>query len=354
MNSIYSANLEYAKTVIDLEATEFSSLIESADAFICAAGFEQRARQVPLAANVRKNPLIVGFSHGAKQNDETYKLLAGKFERVPGFDVCELNLVNPEKFEFEFEKHLRKLKDLETGHIVLDISALTNFAICIAIMKIRQAFPMASLTVLYTEAEEYFPRKKDFESFKKTPFAVSSFLSEKAVNMFMPSMFSGVTLGQNDTCLIIFAGYEPHRTNCSIEAMNPNRLVMVYGEPERPDLKWRLDMSKILHCRVDDQMMKTDEIRSTSDIGDNLRLLLQYYEYLYDDNVICVSPTNSKMQAIASALAWETYPDIQLNFPIPTEYLPTRFSIKSRDTFAIELGLSPRAQQWKGSQTRQI
>jgi hypothetical protein len=61
---------------------------------------------------------------------------------------------------------------------------------------------------------------------------------------------------------------------------------------------------------------------------------------MYDDHVICVCPTNSKMQAIASALAWEIYPDIQLNFPIPAEYLPKKFSVESRESFVIELGLS--------------
>jgi hypothetical protein len=77
-----------------------------------------------------------------------------------------------------------------------------------------------------------------------------------------------------------------------------------------------------------------------------LQLLLRYYEFLFDDNVMCVCPTNSKMQAVAAALAWETFPDIQLNFPVPTIYLPTRFSVEWRDTFSVELGLPPQAQQW--------
>lgn len=340
-----------AKTIVDLVGPEFLQLIGSADAFVFAAGFEKRALRVPLAVNVARNPLVLAFVNGSEENDKAYTKIARKLDTVPGFEVCEIDLAHLEKFEAAFENSLRRLERMSTGQIVLDISGLPNFAICIAIMKVRQVYPTATLTLLYTEAEEYFPRRGDFERIKRAMQTGGSgsypaYLSERAVNMFMPSIFSGVTLGQNDTCLLIFAGYEPHRTNCAIEALNPNKIVMIYGEPERPDLKWRLDLSRIMHSRIDEQLVKTEEVTSTADVGSTLRLLFDYYEHLYDDNVLCVCPTNSKLQAVASALAWERYPDIQLNFPIPTEYLPSRFSVESRSTFAIDLGVPPRAGQW--------
>jgi hypothetical protein len=255
----------------------------------------------------------------------------------------------------DFEKSLRKLQNIQYGNIVLDISALPNFAICIVVMKIRRVFPTANLTLLYTEAEEYFPQKKDLERIerlinKEKTDLLPEYMSGRAANIFIPNMFSGVALGQYDTCLIVFAGYEPFRTNCVIEAANPNKLVMVYGEPERPDLKWRLQLSRLMHSGIDRQLLKTEEHTSTSQIDDNLELLLDYYKYIFDDHVLCVCPTNSKMQAVASALAWEIYPDIQLAFPVPAEYLPKKFSLKWRDTFAIDLGLPPLTQRFMHKQ----
>lgn len=270
---------------------------------------------------------------------------------VQDFSICGLDLAHVERYETGFEVSLRKLQNLQTGRIVLDISALPNFAICIAVMKLRQLFPATNLTLIYTEAEEYFPQKKDFNRIKRLAVKEKAdlfpeYLSSRATNIFIPSMFSGVALGHNDTCLIVFAGHEPHRTNCVVEATNPSKFVMVYGEPKRPDLKWRLELSRIMHSRINAELTKTDEVSSTSEITDNLKLLLKYNEYLYDDYVLCVCPLNSKMQAVASVLAWETYLDIQLNFPIPAEYLAKRFSVEWRDTFAIDLGCSPTAQRF--------
>lgn len=345
MTENFSTKQAYDKKVVGLKGDQFAALVQSAGAFICAAGFEARAEQVPMAAKVTRNPIVVAFANGPTENDEVFEKLANKFEKVPGYDVCQLDLSQVEKFESSFEKSLRQLRNFEGGRLVLDISGLPNFAICVTVMKVRQVFPTVNLTLVYTEAEEYFPQKNDFERIKRKARKAGAnifpeCLSAKAVNMFMPSMFSGVALSHNDTCLIVFAGYEPHRTTCVIDATNPSKLVMVYGEPLRTDLKWRLELSRIMHDGIDDQLLKTEEVTSTGEVGDNLKLLLEYYGYLYDDHVLCVCPTNSKIQAVASVLAWERYPDIQLTFPIPVEYLPKKFTIECRDTFAIDLGES--------------
>lgn len=343
MNGSSLIKYSYGNTIVDLKGDQFAALMQSVSAFICAAGFETRAGQVPLAAKVSRNPIIVAFANGPTENDEAFEKFARKFEKVPGFDVCQLDLAHVEKFESNIENSLRQLRNFEGGRLVLDISGLPNFAICITVMKVRQLFPTTNLTLLYTEAEEYFPQKMDFERIKRKAHRPGAstfpeYLSSRAVNMFMPSMFSGVALGHNDTCLIVFAGYEPHRTTCVIDATNPSKLVMVYGEPVRADLKWRLALSRIMHGGIDDLLLKTEEVTSTGKIDDNLNLLLEYYEYLYDDHVLCVCPTNSKIQAVASVLAWERYPDIQLTFPIPVQYLPKKFSVECRNTFAIDLG----------------
>jgi hypothetical protein len=343
----------YEKVVVDLTGDAFSSLTASADLFICAAGFEPRAGRAPLVASVTKNPLVVAFEDGPSDNDKTFKKFANKFGAIPGYDVCILDLGRLERFENEFEEQLRKVRNLEEGPIIIDISALPNFAICIVVGKVRQVFRTKRVVLLYTEAEEYFPREKHFEQIKRAAGQRAggffpAYLSQTAANMFFPSMFTGMALGHNDTCLIVFPGYEPHRTTCVVEATNPTKLVMVFGEPGREDLKWRLELSQIMHKGIDRQLVATEELSSTSEISDNLRLLLRYYDYLYDDHIISVCPINSKMQAVAATLAWEIYPDIQLNFPVPVKYLAKRFSVDARDTFAINLGVSPLGRRFTG------
>jgi hypothetical protein len=343
----------YSKSVLDLSGAQLAEILRETDAFICAAGFEERAKRIPLVANVLWNPVVIAFKNGPKENDTSFEAMQARFGPTPGFGVCELDLANPGGFEASFERSLRQLTNLTHGNVLLDISGLPNFAICIATMKIRTVLPFAGLTLLYTEAEEYFPQESDFVTMKRRAVRDKSilfpnFMSDKAVNTFIPSMFSGVTLGHNDTCLVIFVGYEPHRTNCVVDATNPSRLVMVYGEPERVDLRWRLDLSRVMHSRLDRQFTKTEEVTSTSEVAPSLDLLLEYYGYLYDDCVLSVCPSNSKLQAVAAALAWETYPDIQLCFAVPATYLAKSFSSRFRATFVIELGRPPQTKRFLG------
>jgi hypothetical protein len=351
MKANFSNKMVFNKHPVDLHSSAFKADMQRADAFIFAAGFEDRALCVPLAAPLARKSIALVYKGGPGENDDSYNKIKTKYEKTDDYEVCELDLAHTERFEHIFEKSLRSIKHLESGELVMDISGMPNFAICIAIAKTRQIFPAAKLRLFYTEAEEYFPTKKDYDKLKKSQIRrpidlLPDYLSTKAVTMFMPSLFSGVTLGQNDTCLLVFAGYEPHRTNCAIEALNPNKLVLIYGEPGRPDLSWRYDLSRLMHRGIDDQLKRTEEKASTADVGDNLALLLKYYEYLYDDHTIAVCPINSKIQAVAATLAWETYPDIQLNFPIPAQYLPKRFSLDSRETFSIDLGCSPAARRF--------
>lgn len=80
----------------------------------------------------------------------------------------------------------------------------------------------------------------------------------------------------------------------------------------------------------------TDSV-STLNLWDALELLNRFYEYLFVDHSIAVSPICSKMQAVASYLFWERYRDVQLIFPLPVNYLPSRFSSGVRNTFSVLL-----------------
>ncbi|MFT3784158.1 MAG: hypothetical protein QM790_19290 [Nibricoccus sp.] len=351
MNKISSPKSNYPKYVLDVGGQHFNDLLGRADAFIFAAGFEGRATRVPFVCPAIRNVVVIVFEGGPQENDVTLEKVYERFNKAGDLHVCVLNFAQLERFEKSFEASLKLIKAPEAGELVMDISAMPNFSICVAIAKIRQLYPTFKLTLLYTEAQSYFPPKEYYTHIKRKSVnrptdLEPEYLSTKAVAMFIPSMFSGVTLGQNDTCLIVFVGYEPHRTNCAIEALNPNKLVLVYGVPGRADLGWRLELSKIMHRGFDEQVKHAEEQTSTSNVDDNLSLIVNYYEHLYDDHTLAVSPINSKIQAVAAVIAWETYPDIQLNFPIPAEYLPHQFSTSWGKTYAISLGTSVSARRF--------
>ena len=83
MSATSSIELNYEQRGVNLKGAEFRALSRSADAFICAAGFEIRGERAPLAAEVSRNPVIIAFKNGPPQNDKTFRKFAARFKSIP-------------------------------------------------------------------------------------------------------------------------------------------------------------------------------------------------------------------------------------------------------------------------------
>lgn len=147
------------------------------------------------------------------------------------------------------------------------------------------------------------------------------------------------------TCLVVFAGYEAHRSLGVVDELNPSKLVLVFGRPDREDLGWRLGWSEEIHGELKKTRPTAKEIVSTLDPMESVRLLSTYYDYLFADHNVAVAPICSKMQCVGCYLFWERFRDVQLVFPLPITYLPKEFSMGVGRTFLFEL---PRATELAG------
>ena len=152
----------------------------------------------------------------------------------------------------------------------------------------------------------------------------------------IPKRFGGSS-SDVSTCLVVFAGYEAHRSLGVVDELNPSKLVLVFGRPERRELEWRLSWSQEIHGLLRKARPTADEIVSTLDPMESLALLNRYYDYLFADHNVAVSPICSKMQCVGCYLFWERYRDVQLVFPLPITYLPKVFSTGYQQTFVFRL-----------------
>lgn len=317
---------------------------------IIAAGFESRARTVfnNLWHSGISCLMVIRYAYDIEGNREAFEHFAGEVGSCSRSCLHEV-LLDPSRppiFEHEFISILRNI-ELKTGEVWLDISGLPMWGICSTLKVIRSEFPFRKVRVLYTEAEIYFPTRGEYreskvykESGKLHARLPESLTSEMAENLILES-FAGVALREHSTLLILYAGYEQHRSLGVVEEVNPNLLLIIYGKPGRRSLEWRLKMSRALHSTLSDERPAAVETTSTLSLDKNVALLDQYYSVFYDSHNICIAPVCSKMQAVAVYLIWERYRDVQLVFPLPVQYLDKRFTEGEGATFSAVLPSPP-------------
>jgi hypothetical protein len=311
--------------------------VDNCAILIVAAGFEMRARRVVEMLNDRypARVVLVKYKTGIPQNDENFKIMfrmVSRHEKSIKLKVITFDTHRPDEYSYELRSILRAWRPDAVGEVWMDISALPMQGICASLAAVRESLHGLITQVLYTEAATYFPTKAEAA---KSNFSQTSMSLEMSCNL-IPKQFGGSS-SEVSTCLVVFAGYEKHRSVGVVDELNPSKLVLVFGRPLRPELSWRLDWSQKLHKAIKSTRPTASEIESTFDPLGSLLLLNRYYGFLFADHNISVSPICSKMQCVACYLFWERYRDVQLVFPLPVSYLPKRFSDGYRDTFQFTL-----------------
>jgi len=321
-----------------VERRRLREAVPTCGLLIAAAGFERRAKATLdlLDGLPIRRAILIQYAPGYKENDAAFstmnQTLRGRTEQE-GLSTVLLDPKRPEEFALALSAAIARWRPDLQGEVWVDISAMVMQGICISLSVIRELAGERPVRILYTEAETYWPTEAEVTTTSESsPKALSD---EMATNL-IPKRFSGLT-GEGSTCLLLFAGYEPHRSLGAIELLNPSKLVTIYGVPGRKELGWRLDWSKKLHQNEGALRPTSTEVVSTLDPLESLRLLTEYYKYLFADHNIAVSPVCSKMQCVAAFLLWERFRDVQLVFPLPISYLPTRFSSGIGSTYQFML-----------------
>jgi hypothetical protein len=303
---------------------------------IVAAGFETRARRVLeiLESELPQRIILVRYSPALNEDEDNFKrMLRLASERNDAVEIVTINPRRPDEYLNVLRAALLRWRPDAAGTVWVDVSALPMQGICSTLAAVRETLPNLGVRVMYTEARKYFPSKAEAAAAEGKPLSAMS--QEMATNL-IPKHFGGSSSAVS-TCLIVFAGYEKHRSFGVVDELNPSKLVLMFGRPGNEQLAWRLSWSQKLHAELVGRCPTATEIVSTLDPIQSIRLLNTYYSFLFADHNIAVAPICSKMQCVASYLFWERYRDVQLVFPLPVTYLPRRFSEGCRDTFQFML-----------------
>jgi hypothetical protein len=309
------------------------------DLLVLAAGFEERAFEVIDKGTFSSDAhcIIIKYMNSIEGNDSLFNAyLNVAHEKFPKTNICIVELYTERLgdddkviglIDNEIRLAVSRLPH-SIGEIAIDISGMTSYLICLVLKCIREFMPFRNQKVLYVSAKHYMPTRVEYDDLVRLQgedieYLPKSMALEMSKNL-VPDMFGGHRSGEGNVCLIVFAGYELHRSSGTIDNINPSLLLLLYGDPGDESLSWRLDLSRRLHAKYEKNRRCGKEVVSTLHIQQTLDILEEYYNYLVDDYNVIVSPVCSKMQTVASYLFWERYGEIQLSFPIPISYDITR------------------------------
>lgn len=331
--------------------------------YICAAGFEDRAKGIPESlrtmgkkvfkyCNILKYHSYQQIGEGQKaaeyleKNEKNEELLNGCLQELSGnkLKTSIIEIDDTLKTNGNLRSTFQTIPSSEVDAIFVDISGMANFLILLSLHQIRASFPDKKIFVLYTEAENYFPRKEEESEILQLAerrneddiIRLGELLGASGARetLILPD-FKGYFREDFPICIIFFVGYEPSRAIGLLDTYRPNLVVACYGVSPHPYFKWRTEFSRKLHnkLRVFEQYGCSYTEVSTFSIPENIAKLEEIYtsadregRILYENYNIAITPQCSKLQTVATYLFCQAHPDAQVVFCLPGMFNPKRYS----------------------------
>ena len=206
-------------------------------------------------------------------------------------------------------------------HVYVDVSGMSRLLIVqivVALMQVGRSF-----TILYTEAEEYYPTEAEFRGRTESVGADISldFLSSGIFEVAATPELGSVAMLGEATRLIVFPSMETVQIRNLLQELQPTYVDAIYGVPPSNRNRWRCSAAKHLNASaLRGQTGVSEHETSTLDYTDTLRVLLEIYRERSMFDRMLVAPTGSKMQAVAVGMVRSVLTDLQVVYPTPQEF----------------------------------
>jgi hypothetical protein len=321
----------------------------TAGLLVVAGGFEDRAitlaKRLSKANIVAEESIVLHYESQRSDNEPNFRFLQTRLQSLIGKEphAVPVHADTPVQSYARIRTKIHQIASyVNEQTAVVDISGMTHLW---ALGTIDACFS-AGLRVLvaYTEARWYFPRKQDTKRLVRTwknhdYSAASSYLQSAALKaVHIPPEFGGNFHAGWPTCLMVFVGYEPNRTQGLVDDYAPGALVVLYGKSPHASLHWRTQLSRDLHEELFSQWRVREVEISTLEVDGTIAKLEEEFGVIREQYDLAIAPQCSKMQGVASYLFWRRHPEVQLLFTSPVRFNPRRYSGGARRTFVYEIG----------------
>jgi hypothetical protein len=195
------------------------------------------------------------------------------------------------------------------------------------------------LTVLYSEAEDYFPTRNEWESGKLKPYNLNRVRGPFEGVRFVakPPILQADDTGERPILIVLFPTFNTERTDGVLAEIDPASRIWMFGEPH--DLSknsYRIEMAKSFAAPI---ICPGDiwSTLSTFDYSKTLSALSAIYAEHRFSHRIVIMPHGSKMQIIGVNL-FATAHQVSMVFAMPKTYSPNRYSRGCLQIWAIPIG----------------
>lgn len=298
-----------------VEAFTFSS----EDYLILCAGFEDRvlaALRSAVSNGAHFRVLLILYDPFFPENKANEIREICQTANLP---VTELTYNRQEPAEFG--SFLIGILTTHSGNIFMDISGMSRLLIVqllVALRKRPEGF--ANCFIAYVEAQYYPPNKQEAEvelaKSKSDPTFSIFFLSSGVFEVTLVPELSSYTLAGVQTRLITFPALDEHLLTALRAELQPSRYTFIEGLPPDIHNQWRQKViSEVNHL---DQIQNAERYQvSTLDYRETLACLQNLYAKYGVRERLLISPTGSKMQAVAVGIFRSYVEDIQIVYPTP-------------------------------------
>lgn len=293
------------------------------DWLVVCAGFEDRSIAILESAASEGKPfnvMLINYAPFVTENkSETIRALC----RGARARVSELTYNRQEPCGFG--EILTERIRTSGARIFVDISGMSRLLIVqvlVALRKHPERFD--NCFVAYTEAANYPPNEEEaalqLAKSESDPSFSIFFLSSGVYEVtLVPELSSYASTGVQ-TRLIAFPSLDAHQLTALRAELQPSRLSLIEGVPPGTHNQWRKKI--IAEVNQLNEIPNAEKYSvSTLYYQDTLAALVKIYgeHALYER--LLVSPTGSKMQAVAVGLARSFLEDVQIVYPTPRDFL---------------------------------
>lgn len=329
--------------------------ISSDGALLACAGFEPRVLQstnllIQRSAQFRKTLLATYPDPENKENEATLgKLLpdlhyAGEAPKIAPLD--------------DDLKYTQRVTSFLEGvsHVYCDISGFSTLSLFKTLELLIESG--VEFSVLYTEAEEYHPTRQEFDSFVSMEdpesnienlrnYEQSSIVHSDECTLSIVDGFEGNFSPGYPYFLIAFLPFKRSRLGLLLEEISASERLLIVGEPDREDLKWRAEMLRRINFDLINDGSSQIQSLSTLDSKSCLEFLESMYrdpieQICYRYNVV-LAPLGSKMQKVACWAFARRNPNVGVVVTSPTDVYSDNYSTGSGETFVL-----PNVHEWVG------
>jgi len=346
--------------------------ISPPDIFICALGFESRALALPQSlsghwelAPIKAVSLIGEYQTNKSDNELNREPLQQALNKFSN-SIVSTDADCPNNIHRTITAIIDTIEKVpeQRINIVFDISgASANFIISVMYALFKRA-QRIQLTVIYAEAEEYFPRKILWDSDEDGCIAQAcdfgnqdTFLDYGVENPERNELYPGLFHDARPDFVIAIPGYRTQRLVRCISAVgdqilaNPRQSIYwIFGVPPRSERTWRLELQRKMLLRIFNEFSgsKISECSELFDCSNSKNCsTLNYKEVLTSiieiadkqlGKRITIVPMGSKLQSIGLSLALAVREEIGITIARPSKFNPQNYSKATGPCYSLSLG----------------